>query len=68
MYLAVVGITMFLAPFVLPVAISAGIFYAVAGVRHAMEKGRSFNENTAMVSDLFIAVVVAATVWHGLLR
>lgn len=65
----VVGLASLAMPaFVLPAAISAGIFYAVAGVRHAMERGRSFNENIAMVSDVFIAVVLAAVVWHGFLR
>jgi hypothetical protein len=48
--------------FVLPVAVSAGIFYGVAGVRHAMESHRSTNETIAMVSDLFVFAVLGACV------
>jgi hypothetical protein len=33
--------------FVLPVAISAAIFYGVAGIRHVAERGRSRNETVA---------------------
>ena len=59
----VVGLASVAAPgFVLPAAISAGIFYGVAGVRHLAERARSLNESVAMVSDLFIAVVLAAFV------
>jgi hypothetical protein len=43
---------------VAPVAISAGFFYGVAGVRHVAERHRSLNENIAMVSDLFMAAVL----------
>jgi hypothetical protein len=50
--------------FVLPVALYAAIFYGVAGIRHALERGRSRNETIAMVSDLFAALVLAAfAVW-----
>jgi len=45
--------------FVLPVAISAGIFYGVAGVQHVIDRPRTRNEAIAMVSDLFMAVVLA---------
>ena len=48
--------------FILPVSISAGVFYGVAGVRHLAERGRSFNETVAMVSDLFLAAVLAVCV------
>jgi hypothetical protein len=58
---AVVALMSIFAPsFVAPVAISAGIFYAVAGVRHAFEPVRSLNENIAMASDLAMALVLAA--------
>lgn len=46
--------------FVTPVAISAGIFYGVAGVRHALDPRRSMNEQIAMVSDLGMFLVLAA--------
>lgn len=59
----IVGLSSLLAPsFVLPVAISAAIFYGVAGIRHAAERGRSRNETVAMVSDLFIFAILAAFV------
>ena len=45
--------------FVLPVAIASAIFYAAAGALHLRERDRSFNEQLAMVSDLFISVVLA---------
>jgi hypothetical protein len=44
--------------FVLPAAIYATIFYGVAGVRHFAELDRSRNENVAMGSDLFMALVL----------
>ncbi|HTW79519.1 MAG TPA: DUF6790 family protein [Terracidiphilus sp.] len=43
--------------FTLPVALIAAVFYGIAGVRHIVEKGKSFNENIAMVTDLFAAAV-----------
>jgi hypothetical protein len=57
---ALVGLLSVAAPsFTPPVAISACFFYAVAGVRHIAETGRSRNENVAMISDLFMAAVLA---------
>ncbi len=59
----VVGIASLAQPsFTLPVAIAAAIFYGVAGIRHAAEGGRTGNENIAMVSDLFVFLVLAAYV------
>jgi hypothetical protein len=59
----VVGVASIVAPsFVLPVAISAAIFYGVAGVRHVAERGKSANESIAMISDLFMFVVLGAFV------
>lgn len=60
---AVVGLlSLAFASFTLPVAISACIFYGVAGARHAAERNRSRNETIAMASDLFLFVVLAAFV------
>ena len=60
---ALVGLLSLTAPsFLLPVAISAGLFYGVAGVRHATERHRSLNENVAMASDLFLFAILAAFV------
>ena len=61
--MAVVGLLSLAVPsFTLPIAVSAGIFYGAAGVRHAAERSRSFNENVAMLSDLFLFAVLAAFV------
>jgi hypothetical protein len=57
---ALVGLLSLAAPgFVLPVAISAGVFYGVAGLLHVTHERRSFNENVAMASDLFLFAVLA---------
>ncbi|MBG1233349.1 DUF6790 family protein [Aestuariivirga litoralis] len=48
--------------FVLPAAIYALIFYANAGWAHVMRPGRLLNENIAMISDLFIALILAVYV------
>jgi hypothetical protein len=45
--------------FTLPISISAAIFYGVAGIKHVTGRDRSPNENIAMVSDLFLFVVLA---------
>ena len=66
---AVVGLLSLGFPtFALPVALSSAIFYGVAGVRHAFEQGKSRNEVIAMVSDLFVAAVLALFVWWALGR
>lgn len=46
--------------FVLPAAIAAAIFYVVAGVEHVRSAHRGRNETIAMVSDFFVAAVLAA--------
>jgi hypothetical protein len=57
---AVVGLlSLAFASFILPVSISAGVFYGLAGARHVFEQNRSRNETIAMVSDLFLFVVLA---------
>jgi hypothetical protein len=57
---AAVGLLSLLFPnFVVPVAISACIFYGVAGIRHLAERNRSRNETIAMASDLFLFAVLA---------
>ena len=45
--------------FTVPVAISAAIFYGVAGAMHSAERNRSRNENIAMLSDIFLFAVLA---------
>jgi hypothetical protein len=56
---AVVGLLSLKFPnFILPVAISACIFYGVAGIRHVADRERSRNQSIAMVSDIFLAFVL----------
>jgi hypothetical protein len=56
----IVGLASFVVPtFVLPAAIGAAIFYAVAGVEHARQEHRGGKESLAMVSDLFVAAILA---------
>jgi len=65
----VVGLASLALPsFVLPAAIASGIFYAVAGVEHVRSKHRGTNETIALVSDLFIAVVLIGFAVAALLR
>lgn len=52
--------SLFAPTFVVPVAISAAMFYGAAGVRHVFEAHRSRNETIAMVSDLGMFVVLSA--------
>ncbi len=54
--------------FILPVAVTAAIFYGIAGIRHLADGGRTANENIAMASDILVALVFAAyvaSVWLG---
>jgi hypothetical protein len=56
----VVGIASLAKPsFTLPVAIAAAIFYGIAGIRHVAGSNRTRNENIAMISDLFVALILA---------
>ncbi len=48
--------------FTLPVAIAAAIFYGIAGIRHVAQSDRNRNENIAMMSDLFVFLILAAYV------
>ncbi|MGD0864130.1 MAG: DUF6790 family protein [Rhizomicrobium sp.] len=59
----VVGLASLAKPgFVLPVALAAAIFYGIAGIRHVAVSHRNANENIAMISDLFAALIFAAYV------
>lgn len=57
--IGIIGLLAWLFPaFALPAAIYGTIFYAAAGIMHVKEQGRGLNENIAMVSDLFMALVL----------
>jgi hypothetical protein len=64
----VLGLASLVAPgFVLPTAIGAAIFYTVAGVEHVRATHRGRNESIAMISDFFIAIILAGFVVGTLL-
>jgi len=57
----IVGIASLAKPsFVLPAAIAAAVFFGIAGIRHATDACRSRNQNIAMISDLFLSLVLVA--------
>lgn len=59
----IVGIASVIASsFLLPIAIYATIFYGAAGIGHIKQKDRSANENLALWTDVWIAVVLLAFV------
>lgn len=52
--------------FLLPAAVGGGLFYLLAGLKHALRRGKNRTETIAMVSDLaIVAVLVAAAVLRG---
>ncbi|MES2432500.1 MAG: DUF6790 family protein [Pseudomonadota bacterium] len=58
--IGVVGLLSLAAPsFVLPAAIYAVLFYAVAAWEHIGSQNRNFNETLALVSDIFAVLVLA---------
>jgi hypothetical protein len=44
--------------FVLPIAIIAAIFFGIAGIRHLTDKRRGQKQNLALVTDLFVSLVL----------
>jgi len=44
---------------VIPAAVAGGLFYGLAGIKHLVKGDRNAIENIAMISDLFIFVVLA---------
>ena len=50
------------AEWVVPAAIVGGLYYGLAGLGHLLRKTRNFKEQTALVSDLAIFVLLAAFV------
>lgn len=51
----------------LPLALAAGSFYAMAGIKHVLTPDRTVEGRTAMISDLAGALVLLGTVAIGLL-
>jgi hypothetical protein len=60
---AVIGLLSLGIPtFVVPAAVYGIIFYGAASCRHVANRDRSTNENIAMASDLFIALIFAVVI------
>jgi len=47
---------------VVPAALVGGLYYGLAGLGHVFRKGRNAKENMAMISDIFICLVLIAFV------
>lgn len=52
----------------LAAALTGGVFYALAGTNHALQRGRNRLQNVAMLSDLFAAAVLLGTFAMALMR
>jgi len=52
----------------IPAAISGGLFYGLAGIRHIFKAGRNPLENVAMLSDLVMALFLAGFFIQYLVR
>jgi hypothetical protein len=52
-------LTLIHSAWIVPAAIVGGLFYALAGVKHLIKGERNGAETIAMISDLFIALVLA---------
>ena len=48
--------------FLVPAALVGGLYYGLAGAGHLLRGGRNFAGQTAMISDLFMFVVLAVFV------
>jgi hypothetical protein len=48
--------------FLVPGAVVGGLYYGLAGAGHLLRGGRNFTEQTAMISDLLMFVVLAVFV------
>ena len=49
-------------------ALAAGAFYAMAGIKHVASGSRSFEANTAMVSDLWMAAILLGFAGYAIAR
>jgi hypothetical protein len=60
----VLGIASFFAPsWQTPAALAGGIFLLLAGANHLLQPHRNPKENVAMISDLFVGVVLLGCVF-----
>ena len=56
--------SLFFPDWVRPAAILGMLFYGLAGINHLTHKQRNFNENVAMISDIFAACVMLSFIIH----
>ena len=57
--LGIVGIlSLWLPSWQLAAALAGGLFYMLAGINHSLQNDRNRLENVAMVSDLFVGVIL----------
>lgn len=61
-------LTLWRPAWVVPLAIAAGAFYAMAGVKHVASASRSFEANTAMISDLWMAAILLGFAGYAVAR
>ncbi len=52
-------ITIFNSAWITPAAIAGGLFYGLAGIRHLTRKRKNLLENSAMLSDLLMFIILA---------
>lgn len=64
----VAALTLIQPQWIVPAALAGGLFYGLAGFRHLAKGDRNANENIAMVSDLFIFIVLAGDLACRLFR
>jgi hypothetical protein len=57
--LGIVGVlSLWLPSWQLAAALAGGLFYTLAGINHALQKHRNRLENVAMVSDLYVGLIL----------
>jgi len=57
-------ISLFIPSWRIPAAFAGGLYLGIAGVNHIIKKPAGLNELIAMLSDLFIAVIMAAYIMY----
>ncbi len=66
--LGLLGLLALVPGWAMPAAIAGGLFFALAGLKHVEASERSLTRSVAMVSDLFIALVLTVFVAATLFR
>ncbi|WP_395646155.1 DUF6790 family protein [Terricaulis sp.] len=66
--LALLGLLAIVPGWTMPAAIAGGLFFALAGWKHASVKERNLTRSVAMISDVFIALLLAIYVVMMLTR